>query len=107
MIADLITLPNATKGLIYSCLLDGKIGLLQKSRSTMPQEEACQHHASSLESKAEMITPLAILNLKLQTHKTPKSFTKNATSPEHPTYKIREDERKLNYSNHKPDPGGK
>jgi hypothetical protein len=93
MIADLITLSNATKGLIYSYMLDGKIGLLQKSRSTMPQEEACQHHASSLESEAEMITPLAILNLKLQTHKTPNSFTKNATSPEPPTCEIREDER--------------
>jgi hypothetical protein len=85
MIADLIALSNTTKGLIYNCMFDGKIGLLQKPRSTMPQEEACQHHASSLESKAKMITPLAILNLKLQTHKTPKSFTKNATSPKHPT----------------------
>jgi hypothetical protein len=93
MVADLITLPNATKGLIYSCMLDGKIRFLQKSRSNMPQEEASQHHASSLELKAEMITPLAILNLKLQNHKTSKSFTKNATSPEHPTYKTREDER--------------
>jgi hypothetical protein len=47
-----------------------KLACYKKSRSTMPQEEACQHHASSLESKAEMITPLAILNLKFQTQNT-------------------------------------